>query len=318
MYCTGMKDFAEKLRHRTLYSHVPMTEDGIALADYLSAHFSRFDCAGWITRIRSGSVSVNGNTVTAPEYRLRKHDRIDYALPDLPEPDADLSWRTLYEDAHLLVLEKSGNLCVHPTGPFYRHTLWHLAGSVYGDIKFVNRLDRETSGLIAAARSRSVAALMDNGKCPFRKEYLALVSGIFDRPVRAEGFLIRDTESAVRKKKIFITDHPIGAAYETADTELLPEKPGIRPGQSLVRAILHTGRQHQVRATLASLGFPLIGDKLYGPDERIFLKIREQRITPEDIALLGMERQALHAAVLEFPHPVTGETIRCESPCPFL
>ena len=85
---------------------------------------------------------------------------------------------------------------------------------------------------------------------------------------------------------------------------------------TLVRAILGSGRQHQVRATLHSLGFPLAGDKLYGPDERLFLKIKDGSLTAADMAILRFRRQALHAAVVEFHHPFTGKTVRLESPFP--
>ena len=105
-------------------------------------------------------------------------------------------------------------------------------------------------------------------------------------------------------------------AAETASTELIEES-HVPPDMTLVRAVLGTGRQHQVRATLHSLGFPLAGDKLYGPDERLFLKIKSQSLTDADRALLRFKRQALHAAVLEFRHPFTGETIHCESPFPW-
>ena len=88
------------------------------------------------------------------------------------------------------------------------------------------------------------------------------------------------------------------------------------PDLTLVRAILGTGRQHQVRATLFSLGFPLAGDKLYGPDERLFLKIKTQDLSADEFAKLRFGRQALHAAVLEFRHPFTGELLRFESPFP--
>ena len=131
--------------------------------------------------------------------------------------------------------------------------------------------------------------------------------------------LIKDTESPVPKKKKFIPESEItlyDCNGESADTEFIPLKklPG---GKTLLRAILYTGRQHQIRATLCSLGFPLVGDKLYGRDERIFLKISSRSITPEDIAMLGMERQALHASKVTFYHPFSNEELTFESPCPF-
>ncbi len=313
------RDFADKLARRQLYSHVPEAEDGAALPDYLAAHFSRFDRAGWVRAIKAGLVTVNDRPAV-PDMTLKRHDRVVYFPPETPEPDAVLDYRVVYEDADLLVIDKPGDLCVHPTGPFFRHTLWHLVGSKYGEIRFVHRIDRETSGLVVAARTRRMAAAMDNGGTPVRKEYLALVTGDFRGRVHADGFLVHDAASAVRKKKRFVfADSPEAASIkfdptaETAVTELIEES-HVPPDMTLVRAVLGTGRQHQVRATLYSLGFPLAGDKLYGPDERLFLKIKSQTMTDADRALLRFKRQALHAAVLEFRHPFTGETIHCESP----
>ena len=316
------RDFADKLARRQLYGHVPEAEDGSALPDYLAAHFSRFDRAGWIQAIADGLVTVNDLPAT-PEMFLKRHDRVAYWPPETPEPDAELDFRVVYEDADLLVIDKPGDLCVHPTGPFFRHTLWHLVGSEYGEIRFVHRIDRETSGLVVAARTRRMAAAMDNGGTPVYKEYLALVTGDFRGSIHAGGFLVHDNASAVRKKKRFVfadspeaTEARLDPTAETAVTDFC-EVSHVPPDMTLVRAVLGTGRQHQVRATLHSLGFPLAGDKLYGPDERLFLKIADNSLTEADRALLRFKRQALHAAVLEFSHPFTGETIHCESPFPW-
>ena len=316
------RDFAEKLARRQLYSYVREAEDGAALPDYLASHFSRFDREGWIRAIKAGLVTVN-DLPAAPETTLKRHDRVGYFPPETPEPDAVLDYRVVYEDADLLVIDKPGDLCVHPTGPFFRHTLWHLVGAKYGEIRFVHRIDRETSGLVVAARTRRMAAAMDNGGTPVRKEYLALVTGDFRGRVHAEGFLVHDKTSAVRKKKRFVfADSPEAASAkldptaETAVTELTAES-HVPPDMTLVRAVLGTGRQHQVRATLNSLGFPLAGDKLYGPDERLFLTIKSQSLTDTDRAMLRFKRQALHAAVLEFRHPFTGEDLHFESPFPW-
>ncbi|MBQ7730803.1 MAG: RluA family pseudouridine synthase [Lentisphaeria bacterium] len=315
------RSFADKLARRQLYSHVPEAEDGAALPDYLAAHFSRFDRAGWIRAIEAGLVTVN-DLPARPDMTVKRHDRVGYYPPETPEPDAELHYSVVFEDADFLVIDKPGNLCMHPTGPFFRHTLWHLVGSKYGEIRFVHRLDRETSGLVIAARTRRAAAAMDNGNTPVHKEYLALVTGDFRGRVHAEGCLVHDRTSAVRKKKRFVfADSPeadaarLDPTSETAVTDLIEESP-VPPDMTLVRAILGTGRQHQVRATLFSLGFPLAGDKLYGPDERLFLKLATRELNEDDLKMLRFRRQALHAAVLEFRHPFTSELLRFESPFP--
>ena len=148
------------------------------------------------------------------------------------------------------------------------------------------------------------------------------MTGEFRGHVHAEGYIVHDRTSAVRKKKRFVfADSPeadaarLDPTAETAVTDLIGES-HVQQDMTLVRAVLGTGRQHQVRATLYSLGFPLAGDKLYGPDERLFLKIASRNLNADELAELRFGRQALHAAALEFRHPFTGELLRFESPFP--
>ncbi len=321
--------FADKIRRRILYSHVRENEDGMNITDYLTANFSRFDRAGWREAITQGMVEVNGRKPASPDMRLKKHDLVAYFPGELPEPEVNLDCRVLYCDKDIIVADKPAGLCVHPTGIFFRHTLWNILGQKYGEIHFISRLDRETSGLILGARSREAAAVMTQKSFPVHKEYSVIVLGDFAYPVRAKGFLVPDADSITgRRRRLILSDAPEGKITdhvatvesspavpppEYADTEFIPERK-LSPDLTLVRAILHTGRRHQIRASLFSLGFPVAGDKLYGPDEKLFLKTGDNSFTVEDYALLRYNRQALHAAKLKFNHPFSGTVLEFEAP----
>ncbi len=296
------ENIISRLKCRRLRSHVTESEDGVRLTDYLASHFRRFDRAGWEAEIAAGRVEVNGAVLPGPTV-LRRHDCVAYRPPETPEPEADMRFRTVYLDDAVAVFAKSGNLCVHPTGPFFRHTLWHAACGTLGELRFITRPDRETSGLVLAARTREDAATLEHSLPEFRKEYLAAVRGDFPAPLRAVGTLVPDDGSTVAKKKRFVPGD--GGGPGRVDTEFFPLRRA--GGMTLLRTVLHTGRQHQIRATLFSLGYPVVGDKLYGRDERMFLKLRERTLTGEDLKFLGMERQALHCSLLEFPHPRSGK-----------
>ncbi len=304
------------LEQRIIRTAVDWSAAGRRLDYQLAARFTYRSLEEWRERIVSGEITLNG-AVVEPERILALHDIIEYRPGDLPEPEADLNYRVLYEDDALLVVEKPGNLCMHPSGPFFRHTLWHLLSSRYGKVHFINRLDRETSGLLTAARTPEAAARLFRTERTAVKRYLAIVHGRFSELVRAEGFLIADSGSAVRKKRRFVAGGrpPAGAAaVESAVTLLEPVKCG--GGFSLVAATLGTGRMHQIRATLYSLGFPVVGDKLYGVDETFFLKIRSNALTEADRARLILPRQALHADELEFTHPESGERLSFRAELP--
>ncbi len=306
----------DNLNQRIIRSSVDWSGTGLRLDQYLAGRFTYRSIGEWRERIASGEILLN-EKLSPPESILQLHDKIEYFPGDLPEPEAELHYNVVYEDETLLVIDKPGNLCVHPSGPFFKHTLWHLLSTRYGKIHLVNRLDRETSGLLIAAKNPAAAAKLGSPRWPMRKEYLALVFGKFQMPCDAYGFLVSDTASQVRKKRKFVFGErpPANAVKpESSRTRLLPEKSGEH--FSLVRAIPETGRLHQIRATLFSLGFPLVGDKLYGPDDEIYLKIRSGSITPEDQRKLILKRQALHSAELCFKHPVSGKEIAAKAPLP--
>ena len=307
-----MKHTPDSLNTRIIRSTVDWSSAGLTLADMLSGRFTYRTREHWCERIISGEITLNG-TAAAPETILQLHDRIEYRPGDIVEPPAVLDYRIVFENEHLLVIDKPGNLCMHPAGPFFKHTLWHLLCSKYGDIHFINRLDRETSGLLLAVKSRTTAKLFTKKCCVAAKNYLVIVHGDFPDDVQARGFLSA-AGGIVRKKRQFTFDMPDAPPFESAATTFHCLK--RQNGLSLVRAELETGRMHQIRATVNSLGFPVAGDKLYGLDDRFYLKQRSGELTDDDRKILRYSRQALHSAELDFTDPVTGEIHHFTSPLP--
>ncbi|MBE6391150.1 MAG: RluA family pseudouridine synthase [Lentisphaerae bacterium] len=297
---------------RIIRTSVDWSSTDLVLVQFLAGRFTYRSAEEWSSRINSGEITVNGKTV-APEYILQMHDSIEYRPQDIPEPPARTDYRIIHEDDALLVIDKPGNLCVHPSGPFYQNTLWYLLRQKYQNIHFVNRLDRETSGLLLAAKSAGIAGKIAENQSISCKKYLAIVHGCFAERSEAAGFLV-SANSLIRKKRKFIRKNPDSLPGETSLTTLEPVISGKE--FSLVQATLGTGRTHQIRATLYSLGYPLVGDKLYGVDERFFLKQKSEDFTPEDRAKLLLKRQALHSASFDLVHPVSGETLHFDSDLP--
>lgn len=299
------------LERRVVKSVIAQESAGRSLLELLAGRFSYHTRSEWQAVIARGLITLNG-AKAAPETLLHRGDVLEYHVADIPEPEVDASYSILYEDNDILAVDKSGDLPCHPAGPFYRNTLWFILKKRYGEVFPVNRLDRETSGIVLWAKNRRVAAQLAAQLGTMRKRYVALVHGKFTEEIEADGFLERDSASIVRKKRRFVC-HDSGNG-QRAVTLLRPvwwnEK------YSLVEALPRTGRLHQIRATLCSLGFPLVGDKLYGIDDAFYLKIKDDLFTAEERAALLLPRQALHAAGLEFTHPESGDVIRLESPLP--
>lgn len=254
--------------------------------------------------IDAGLVSVNGRArqkrhAVAPGERIQVQDEPE------EEPDArggaDVEFGVAYEDDDLIVVDKPAGLVVHPAPAHPTGTLAQaLAGRAAGGEAFrpgiVHRLDRDTSGLLVVAKNEEAhRALQDQIKARgVEREYLALVEGrpdarrgTIDAPIGRD----RGQRTVVSTR----TDRPREARTHFEFEEELPLT-------TLLRVRLETGRTHQIRAHLAAIGHPVVGDPTYGGGA--------------SGRRLGLTRQFLHSAKLLFKHPRTGETIVCESKLP--
>jgi 23S rRNA pseudouridine1911/1915/1917 synthase len=233
-------------------------------------------------------------------------------------------FQIVQETDDYVVVDKPPFLLVHPTKPNGPRTLWkelrellafEIAGG--GQVSIVNRLDRETSGLVLVAKTsgaaRDFGLLMQRHQ--LKKEYLAIVWGwpeweqtFVDAPLDRQG---KHEKSAIwLKQMIHLEGAPAQTEFRverrftksTAGRARPPGAPPVTPTDdnkfSLVCAIPRTGRTHQIRVHLSSLGHPIIGDKIYGPDERLYLQFIETGWTPELERRLLLPRHALHSAKL--------------------
>lgn len=296
-------------------------EAGATLLDFLCARFSYHDRAGWSALIGVGALLVNGEEVGS-DARLGEGALVTYRPSGASEPYADRAVKVLYEDGDILLVSKTGNLTVHPGGKYFRNTLWGVLREELGvkNPAIINRLDRETSGVTLVAKNPEAAAACRaqfTARGVFKK-YIAVTEGALERPLRCRGYMLPCEGSAVNKKLRF--EPSTGEGPEPgkeplwADTGFAPL--GRRGELGLVEAVPHTGRTHQIRASLLALGLPLVGDKIYGVDEEMFLRFIADSLTPEDARRLRLGRQALHAAELRFRHPATGREISAEAPLP--
>ena len=275
--------------------------------------------------IEAGEVSVDGGVARDPSLRVAEGARIAFEAPpaeESPLAGEDLPLAVVYEDEHLIVIDKPAGLVVHPApghpagtlvNALIRHCGTSLSG--VGGVRrpgIVHRLDKDTSGLLVVAKTdaahRGLSELFaDHGRTgSLEREYLAVVWGGFDA---ATGKVVapigRDPR---RREKMAVATEERG---RRATTHWRLEE-AFGPA-SLIACRLETGRTHQIRVHMASIGHPLLGDSVYGAG----FKTKVARLgEAARAALAGLGRQALHASVLGFEHPATGETLRFESPPP--
>jgi 23S rRNA pseudouridine1911/1915/1917 synthase len=212
----------------------------------------------------------------------------------------------IYEDADLLVLNKPADLVCHPTkGDEYSSLASRVRLFLGPDstCRIVNRLDRETSGVTFVAKNSATAGEL--GKLwearLVEKEYLAIVHGhVVDESGVVELSLGKDEKSIISVKDCA---RPDGTSAMTQFFVLKRFTRAVSVAQdpqpfSLLRVVPRTGRKHQIRIHLAAIGHPIVGDKLYGGDEDLYLALAQHRLTDEQRARLILPNQALHAAAI--------------------
>lgn len=245
------------------------------------------------------------------KFRLRKRVLDE---PSVPPPEA---LKEVYRDEALLVLDKPAGLPIHPTARYHAATLVAQLKEKYGkDFRAdpAHRLDRETSGLLVCARtleaSRALMRAFAGGEV--HKEYLGICEGEPPERFEVDAPITEGTELI----RIAVRIDPEGG--KPARTRFQVERRFERQGQpfALLRCFPETGRQHQIRIHLNHRGFPLVGDKMYGPDPGYFDRFSKRTLEPEAWERLRLPRHALHAARVELVHPVRRERVVFESPLP--
>ena len=279
--------------------------------------------------IRDGHVTVDGEVLLDPGRKVAAGARIAVAVPP-PTPaqprGEEIALKIVYEDDDVIVIDKPAGLVVHPgaghdSGTLVNALIAHCGESLsgIGGVKrpgIVHRLDKDTSGLLVVAKNDRAhqglaAQFADHGRTgPLERAYLALVWGVPDRQRGlVDAALARSLHN---REKITVVAGERGR-YAITHYQVLEALPPEAPVTSLVRCELETGRTHQIRVHMAHIGHPLLGDDVYGSG----FKTKANRLSEEQqSALRALNRQALHAAILGFEHPGTGEFLRFESPVP--
>ena len=296
--------------------------EGMRLDQYLVSMFPNFSRSAVQKVIDSGGVLVNG-AVARASYKVRNDDHIRIWVPppthDIPVPE-DIPLDVLFEDEFLAIINKPHDMVVHPAKGHWSGTLVNALQFHFGQLSresgdyrpgIVHRLDRDTSGVILVAKEeathRDLSAQFENRKV--FKEYTAITAGVLDRDSDyIEGRIVRHKHDRVKMAVADDEDDGKEACtyYEVAERF---------QGYTLVRLNPRTGRTHQIRVHLASVGCPVLADKIYSG--RDCLKLSDLvRGLPEDQDEVLMPRQALHASRLRFFHPRLREMIEAEAPLP--
>ena len=299
------------IRKRLITTTLPPLQAPTALGVYLRDRFTYLNQNQWDQEISSGKVYVNGDVETDPAAMLCGGETLTYDGSNIIEPEVDDRIAVLYQDDILIAVNKTGNLPVHPSGRYFNHTLTAILEDRLGQRVYpVHRIDRETSGVILLAFNSSQIDALASALARGTKEYLALVHGIFpEEEIVIDLPLGRDPESPIGKKR---KAWPGGT--ETAVTRF---RKVLTDGDiSLIRCFPETGRLHQIRAHLQAVGFPIIGDKLYGREPDAFLEFIQNGLTDALLTRLILPRSALHAAGLVFNHPVMKKEIKIYAPLP--
>ncbi|MEM1379774.1 MAG: RluA family pseudouridine synthase [Pseudomonadota bacterium] len=287
--------------------------------------------------IKEGALTIADAAMTDPTHKVVEGETLALVPPPVKDAEPkgeDIPLDVLFEDEHLIVLNKPAGIVVHPaagnwTGTLVNALLHHCKGSLSGiggvaRPGIVHRLDKDTSGVMVVAKNdeahrglRRLFSVHD-----IERSYLALIhadprpaSGTIEIPIARsrKDRLKRELDWSFERSdaREAITHYKRLEAYGTGRGKVAGE-----PVASLVQCTLETGRTHQIRVHLSGTGHPLIGDKLYGKAGIAGLGGDEPHVIAAREAARSFKRQALHAAILGFEHPVTGDTMRFETEPP--
>lgn len=264
--------------------------------------------------VRSCAFRADGARRRASE-RVREGETVILVRPSFEEPETPRYFDVIYEDEAVLAVEKPAGLPMHPTATYHRNTLTYLLRETYGESppQIAHRIDRETSGVIVCGKGieaeRALKIAFERREVA--KVYLAIVEGVIEQD---EGIVDTPMSAVDEGLHILMRTRAVGEGLAARTHYEVRERHADR---SLVELHPETGRQHQLRVHLASIGHPIVGDKLYGADrEAPFLEWIETGMTRTLLHRLGHERQALHAHQLEVSHPVSGEPLVLKSAFP--
>jgi 23S rRNA pseudouridine1911/1915/1917 synthase len=308
---------------------VDAAEAGERLDRVLAARVTALSRTRLKTLVLAGHVAIGGRTIRDPGHHVNAGDRLTVAVPPPEEaaPQAEnIPLAIVHEDDDLVVIDKPKGLVVHPaagnhTGTLVNALIAHCGASLsgIGGVKrpgIVHRLDKDTTGLMVVAKNdrahQALAAqFADHGRSgPLERGYLAFVWGVPERPRGTiDKPLGRHRQTRERMTvradgRAAITHYEVLERFLGSDGE---------PVASLIACRLETGRTHQIRVHLAAIGHPLLGDQVYGAGFRTKAALLPAQARA---ALQDLGRQALHAYLLGFEHPITGQHLVYRSALP--
>jgi RluA family pseudouridine synthase len=295
----------------TRESIVPDNIISIRIDKYLSDRFSYYSRTEWKKIIKEGQIGCNSDKIINPHKIIKSGDLITYLSPDIEEPAVDKNYGIIYQDGWLVAANKPGNLPVHPVAVFYKNTLLTI---IEEDLKMklypIHRLDRETSGAILFAKNSKTASAINRNFKNVRKTYIAVVHGMADwKELTVDMPIGQDVNSRIKKKRAAFTGAPQSSV--TKFKRLLSFN-----GYTVLKAMPLTGRFHQIRTHCSSIGLPIVGDKLYGLDETVYIEYAKGNLSGELAAKMELPRSALHSRSIYFYHPELKKHMRIVAPLP--
>jgi len=330
---TPFPEFGDRAQWRVLGKRIGHNQSGQRLCDHMAEKFRFLNLEQWRFRIEIGHVFVfeqplgtdenwyrsgdaKGVVVTDVSYQLRVSDRIAMYFPIEWEPPGEFELSKLYDKDGVGVFFKPSGLPMHENGPYYRKT---FANVILADFDSawaaLHRLDKETSGVVICGKDKESRKKISRmfAENRIEKIYKCLVekepsqkSWVCEEPIG------KHPDSIIRIKKWV---NPDGDTALT-EFEYLREVqvPGLGRTLFEVEARPKTGRTNQIRVHLASAGLRIIGDKLYHPDENVFLTYLDEGDSPKVLQMAGFPRLALHAETIGWPCPQTGRQVRVTQP----